>query len=259
MTASCPSCGAAAAAGRFCSHCGADLEAPASCSKCGEPLLQGARFCNQCGAPAGGPAASDPPRAGATAARLPWIVAGVAVGVLAAVLIGFALERPDRDVANPPLAGPAGDPASVDLSSMSPRERADRLFNRVMTSASIGDTAQARAFLPMALAAYDQVPGLDLDGHYHAAVLLLLGGDPAAARARADSILRDAPNHLFGLFTAAEAERALGNAETAHELYQRFLTHYDEELATGRPEYADHRDVLPVNRAEAVRMVNAAP
>jgi hypothetical protein len=187
------------------------------------------------------------------------VVAGVAVGVLAAVFIGSALERTDRGAPDPTPAGPVGNPASVDLSSMTPRERADRLYNRVMTSASAGDTAQARAFLPMALAAYDQVPALDPDGHYHAAVLLLLGDDPAAARARADSILREAPTHLFGLFTAAQAERGLGNATTARDFYRRFLAHYDEELARGRPEYSDHRDVLPMSRAEAARAVDAAP
>src|SRR5690606_31998012 len=123
--------------------------------------------------------------------------------------------------ASAPAAGSGefGDAQSVDLSSMSPRERADALFNRVMRNVSAGDTTQARFFLPMALAAYEDVPELNADGHYHMAVLHLTGGDPGAARARADSILEETPTHLFGLFTAAQAEQALGNVEAARELY----------------------------------------
>ena len=44
---------------------------------------------------------------------------------------------------------------------MTPRERADNLFNRVMQNVSSGDSTQAKFFLPMALSAYEAVPGLD--------------------------------------------------------------------------------------------------
>lgn len=183
---------------------------------------------------------------------MPWAVAAVAIAVLVIVLLLPRLTA-DDPVPVAAVPGPLGDPSSVDISAMTPRERADRLFNRVMQSVSAGDSAQARAFLPMALAAYEQVPDLDLDGRYHDAVLHLVDGDPAAARAQADSILAAEPSHLFGLFTAAQAEEALGREAAARQLYQRFLNNYESESARNLPEYRDHAQVLPINRAEAER------
>ena len=146
-----------------------------------------------------------------------------------------------------------GDATSVDLSALTPRERADRLFNRVMQNVSAGDSTQASFFLPMAIAAYEDVPALDADGHYHMAVLHLAGGDPAAARARADSILSATPTHLFGLFTAAQAEQALGNDDAARELYDRFQSAFTAESTLARTEYTEHAAVLPLMRDDAAK------
>jgi hypothetical protein len=154
-------------------------------------------------------------------------------------------------------AGPTGDARAVDLSSMSPREAADRLFNRVMQNVSAGDTAQARTFLPMAVAAYGRVEPLDTDGRYHLAVLHLVGDNPRSARAEADSILAAEPRHLFGLFTAAQAEGALGNPTESRGLYQRFLDAYEVERQRELPEYQDHAQALPPMRAEAQKAIGA--
>jgi hypothetical protein len=151
-----------------------------------------------------------------------------------------------------------GDARSVDIGNMTPRERADALFNRVMQNVSSGDSTQARFFLPMAISAYEAVPELNADGHYHVAVLHLAGGDAAAARARADSILAREPDHLFGLFTAAQAEQALGNAAAARALYLRFSDRYDAEIAAGRPEYSEHELMMPTMREEARRGAGGA-
>ena len=43
----CPHCGAADAAGRFCSACGQPL--PASCPECQAPLVSSVKFCGECG------------------------------------------------------------------------------------------------------------------------------------------------------------------------------------------------------------------
>ncbi|HEV2148522.1 MAG TPA: hypothetical protein VGR37_14055, partial [Longimicrobiaceae bacterium] len=157
-----------------------------------------------------------------------------------------------------PGAAPAANPGAVDLSSMTPREAADRLFNRVMQNVSSGDTAQARAFLPMAVAAYGRVDDLDDDGRYHLAVLHLVGGNPQAARTEANAILAGDPRHLFGLFTAAQAEQALGNGTRARELYQRFLGAYETERNRDLPEYRDHAQALAPMREEAQRAVGGS-
>jgi len=255
MTESCPSCGAAAS-GRFCNGCGAALNA--ACRECGNPLPRGARFCNECGVPAVAPPAAEVRRTPV----LPWAIAGVAVLGLAGTLVASrgGDEKPAATPAGAPVAsapsaapgplpaaaGAGGGAESVDLASMTPREAADRLFNRVMQNVTTGDSAGARQFLPMAIAAYGRVDPLDTDGRYHLAVLHLVGGQFNEARAQADSILATNPNHLFGLFTAAQAEQGRGNRPAAAALFRRFLAAFDAE-STRRDavEYQDHKAALP--------------
>jgi hypothetical protein len=200
---------------------------------------------------------------------LPWAITGVAVVALAVVALnrpGGAGEAsappasavPFAAVGAAPEAGggaPVGNARAVDLSSMTPREAADRLFNRVMENVGRGDTAQARAFLPMAISAYGRAGELDVDGRYHLGTLHLVGGDAAAARAQADTILAAQPNHLFGLFVAAEAERMRGNAAAAKPLFQRFLDGYTTESAKPLPEYQDHRQSFESMKEEAERAI----
>jgi hypothetical protein len=257
----CPSC-SRQSEGRFCSHCGTAIDGPATCSGCSADLPEGSRFCVQCGTPAERPltpasATNQPGAAPARGSWLPWAIAG---GALVALLAMFLYPRMDR--ASDPLATASGPPITgtragtgVDLSSMTPREAADRLFNRVMQNVSEGDTAQARQFLPMALAAYERAGELDRDGHYHVAVLELVNDNPAAARAHADTILAEEPDHLFGLATAAQAEMAMGNRAAAEALYRRLLEVYDVESRRSLPEYDDHPQVMPAIRAEALDVV----
>jgi hypothetical protein len=192
---------------------------------------------------------------------MPWYIAGVAVGALAIVLIVQQLQSPETASlpAAPPVAtGGAPNPGAIDVQNMDPREAADRLYNRVMEGFSAGDSAQARAFLPMALAAYQRVGALDLDARYHITLLHLVNGDAAAARAEAGVILDEAPTHLLALSTAAEAEALLGNREAARALYSQFLENYDTEIATSRREYTDHASVLPVMREDATEFLATA-
>lgn len=256
MAETCSACGAQAS-GRFCEHCGAAVSA--ACRACGNPLPRGARFCNQCGAsaaPATAPAGPPSP--------LPWIVAGVALAALVAALVIPRLGGRGQPAAEPPFAPAAAAPASagqgenpgaVDLSSMTPREAADRLFNRVMTAVSTGDTAQALRFLPMAVMAYQRVDSLDADGRYHLGALYLTGGQWAQARAQADTLLAASPTHLFGLFVAAQAESGRGDQAAARALYRRFLQAYDAELARKLPEYEEHSQGLPAMKAQAEQEV----
>lgn len=252
----CPACGAAAS-GRFCNQCGGAISA--ACASCGNPLPKGARFCNHCGTAVGAAAAAPAHRP----SPLPWVIAIAAVAGLAAVLLfrgqGEEAPAPFAPATGAEAAGPGGGAAAVDLASMTPREAADRLFNRVMTAAANGDSAQAKQFLPMALGAYARVTPLDSDGRYHVATLHLLAGDFAAARAQSDTLLAQHPQHLFALFSAAKAEEGRGNQAEALALYRRVLDAYRTEAGRGDiPEYRDHAQALPAIRQEAQRVVGAA-
>jgi hypothetical protein len=259
MSQTCPSCGHESA-GRFCSDCGASLGA--ACRACGGALPAGARFCNQCGE-------SVAERVdGAETARvrspsrtvLPWAVAGAAVLALAAVAIVPRLSDrgAEAPVAASPIAPAAGDPSAIDLASMSPRERADRLFNRVMEGTASGDTAQTAFFTEMAVQAYGMVEERDADLHYHLAELSHVAGDAAGARAHADSILAADPAHLFGLYTGARAEALRGDSAAARALFQRFVDGYAGEVARNLPEYQGHAQGLPAMRAEAERALGGS-
>lgn len=262
MSQTCPSC-EAPASGRFCPQCGVAIDA--QCRECQNPLPAGARFCNQCGvtvAAQAAPARSRQP-------VLAWAIAGAAVVALAGVLIAPRLGGGEPDPAARAAvtsavvglaqqgAAPAGDPAAVDLASMTPRERADRLFNRVMQGMASGDTAQLGFFTGMAIQAYGMVPERDADLHYHLGELHRISGNAASARAQADSILAGDPQHLFGLYGAARAEQLRNDAGAAKGLFQRFLDAYTAQVARNLPEYQEHAQGLPSMRSEAQQAVGS--
>lgn len=250
MSQTCPSC-EAPASGRFCPQCGVALDA--QCRECQNPLPAGARFCNQCGVAVG----AQPAPARARPPVLAYAIATVAVATVAAVTIlprlagdeAAAVTQMQAGGAGAPSA--AGDPSAVDLASMSPRERADRLFNRVMQGVSGGDTTQVGFFTNMAIQAYGMVPERDADLHYHLGELYRLQGNAAAARAQADTILAADPQHLFGLYGAARAQELRGDAAGARDLFQRFLDAYAAQVARNLPEYQEHSQGLPAMRAQA--------
>jgi tetratricopeptide (TPR) repeat protein len=249
----CPRCGAQTS-GAFCSECGAPLKG-AKCRECQAALPAGARFCNNCGTPAAG---QD---AGNDGNKLPWIIAGAALVLLIVVLAWPALQRDDQPQADGrvPLSqfdegmgegGPAAAGGPGPLSG-SPRENADRLFNRVMSERESGDTAQAKFFLPMAIQAYGMAGELDADGYYHLSLLQNFSGDHKAAQTSAERILATSPNHLLGLSAAAAAARAAGDHATARKYYERFLSAYDAESKSTKPEYQDHGRMFPQLKSEA--------
>jgi hypothetical protein len=187
-----------------------------------------------------------------------WYVAGVCVLALLIVVVVVVA----RKSAGPPAAAagaasgapPAGDRATTDLSTMSPREQADRLYNRIMTAHEAGDSAQVTFFAPMALQAYANLGGaLDADARLHLGLVQLAIGAAVPASAQGDSILKSAPNHLFGWLLKARAAEAAGNTAQAKRAYQSFLQTYDAELAKKRPEYQEHAQMLQDTRSRASR------
>jgi hypothetical protein len=250
MSTTCPECGAAGE-GNFCARCGSSLK-PRPCPTCGAELPAGARYCTACGAAVGGPERRlDIPPAPERAARIPWVVATAAAIAFIALLFARGCEPRDGAPAAGGVIAPAGDPRAIDLSAMTPADAAERLYERVMRLASAGDTAQAREFAPMALAAYERVPELTDDEHYHIAVLHLFQGSIARAEAHADSVLARTPDHLLALLVSAQARRAAGDSEGAAARYRRFLEAYPAEIAVDREEYRAHAPVLAEGRDEA--------
>ena len=151
----CPSCGATAA-GRFCTQCGAVVrEAP--CSACGVALTPGSKFCHECGASVRAQVAQHVSERPASRQRrveaqpsnnLRWILGGLAFVVLVVI---FAAQRAGQA---PPSAMPAGAPtgaAAVDISSMTPQERASRLFDRIMRLSEEGKRDSVELFASMAI------------------------------------------------------------------------------------------------------------
>lgn len=230
----CSSCGAAAS-GRFCTSCGTEVPG-LPCGSCGAPFPPGARFCPGCGtatAPGTTSVVRGTPLPGA------WLAAVGAV-ILAAVMLALVVRG------SPKAAdGPAGDPgAPPDISAMTPRERFDRLYNRVMSATEAGETGTLETFGPMALLAYGQLDSVDADARYHAALLRLHSGDAPGAAALADTILAQTPGHLFGLILRGTVARTTGDSVTLARAYTEVLRVWDAEMAAGRPEYAEHQRML---------------
>jgi hypothetical protein len=77
-------------------------------------------------------------------AKTPWVVAGIAgAGILMLLLVILVRREPRTEAANSsaaPFASSSG-ATPPDISNMTPRERFDRLYNKVMAAAESGDNA----------------------------------------------------------------------------------------------------------------------
>lgn len=219
-----------------------------NCHACGAQLSATAKFCHKCGAAVAGGQATTGWKAG-----FPWALAGAVVGALITVLV---MRGAGSGEAGTQSLAPSSRPQAPDISQMSPEERANRLFNRVMILAEAGKTDSVRFFLPMALGAYNQLPELDADARYHIGLLQLAGGDAAAALAQADTIQRSTATHLFIFVLRAHAYQQTGNTQQERRAYADFLRNEPTETAKNRTEYADHADALNSFKAEATRQAS---
>ena len=236
MTASatCPSCGEPAA-GRFCSSCGAPL-GDARCAGCETLLIPGARFCHACGTAVGRTARGS---------SLPWLIAGVAVLAVLAMVLGQRIlsgNSPATDAAaadagagQPPMMGQA-----PDISQMTPEERAQRLSDRMLAAFERGHTDTVQMFAPMALEAYQMLDSLTIGDRYDLGRLGEITGNSPLARAQADTILQAHPTNLLGLILAAHAAKLRGDAAAERQYVNRLLKADPAERAMKRPEYLEH-------------------
>jgi len=186
--------------------------------------------------------------------RTPWLVAGVALAGLLATLLVMVARNSKNAPAQPELAAieqPAGE-APPDISNMSPRERFNRLYNRVMSAAQSGDEATVTRFTPMALMAYAQLDSIDADARYHAALLKVHTGEVDASRALGDTILARNPNHLFGYVVRGTVARFRKDQKELARAYTEFLKRYDQEMKLARPEYGEHRTSMDDFRRAAL-------
>src|SRR5467141_842334 len=250
-SAICPSCGAAGH-GRYCANCGAPL-AGATCASCSADLSPGARFCHRCGSPAGAAA----PIGGSETNSLPWIVAALAFLALFAMAAGRgfnarrgstvdgsqnALPQAGLDDRGPATDDQSAEVRAPDISSLSPQERADRLYNRVMLLASQGKIDSVQFFAPMALTAYQMLSPLNADQRYDMGRIGEVAGAIPLAKAQADSILRENPNHLLGLILEARLATLAGDSTQLRSYERRLIAAEKSELAKKREEYVRHQD-----------------
>jgi hypothetical protein len=225
---------------------------PGFCPSCGTTFTSGARFCSGCGrALDGAPAAL---RASGRPDRLPWLItAGALAGTLVLLLVMVV-----RGSGAPPPA-PAGavtasgetGMGAPDISKLSPRERFDRLYNRVMQAAQSGDQATMSRFMPMALGAYEMLDSVDADARYHAALLRVHNGDVQGSRVLGDSILATQPGHLLGFVVLGTTARWAKDDAALAKAYEGFLVSYDKEMKANRQEYGEHRASIDGFRREA--------
>jgi len=178
-------------------------------------------------------------------------------GLLIFLTRGAPAPAAEVAAASAPFAGgaAAGGGPPPDISNMSPRERFDRLYNRVMTAAENGDEATVTNFSPMALSAYGMLDTVDADARYHAALIKLHTGDIDGATALGDTILANNPGHLFGYIVLGTVARFRKDDAGLSKAYSGFLSHYGTEMKAGRAEYSDHaRSITDFKKAaEAAR------
>jgi len=171
---------------------------------------------------------------------LRWGVPGAAL--LALIVLSFfrlgARGATAESGAGVPLS--AGAMRAPDISSMSPAERADRLFNKVMSLWSDGKADSAAFFAPMALAAFEELAPLSAHSRYDMGLVALVSGDVERASAQSDTILKERPTHLLGLVLAARVADARGDSAAASAARQRLLAAEKAERASALPEYTDH-------------------
>jgi hypothetical protein len=212
---------------------------PLICRSCAASLVAEARYCHRCGRAVTG---------GGSAERTPWMIAWALVALSVAVITWSVLGRDPSAGAAPPMAQTGTPP---DISQMSPRDRFLRLHDRVLGAAERGDSATVRQFAPMAISAYGMLDAYDDDLRFHAGLIYLELGRTDEAVALADTIQAGAPGHLLAEILRADAAERRGDRAALSRGRRAFLANFDREIATGRPEYGEHRRVLDDFRTRA--------
>ena len=129
-----------------------------------------------------------------------------------------------------------------DISQMSPEERADRLFNRVMLLDSQGKSDSVLFFAPMAIESYRMLNPLNIDQRYDLGRIAEVSGALPLAKAQADTILLQNPTHLLGLVLATRVAILDKRVSDAAAYSSKLRAVYSSESAKKLPEYDRHKD-----------------
>ena len=185
---------------------------------------------------------------------LPWAVAAIALVALIALVAGqrFARSNPSATAASEvPATATQSATAPVDISQMSPEERAERLYDRVMALNERGRADSVRFFAPMAMQAYAMLGRLNADQRYDLGRIAAVSGDARVAKAQSDSILASDPQHLLGLLLAADASRLRGDRVGENTYLRRFVIAEPSERTKQLPEYLQHVTEIDARLAQA--------
>jgi hypothetical protein len=156
-------------------------------------------------------------------------------------------------------AGSEGDNAAAggmrapDISSLSPQEQADRLFNRVMLLSRQGKTDSVLFFAPMAISAYQMLSPLNNDQRYDMGRIAEAAGAIPLAKAQADTILQNAPNHLLGLVLATRIASLSRDSAARRQYESKLVAAEKTEMQKKLPEYDRHKDDIAAALADARR------
>lgn len=197
-----------------------------------------------------------PPAPSGVAAVLPWAVAFTALLALVAMVAGKnfqsskgsavdgsanSLPTQAMDGAAAPPQGAPGQGPAPDIANLSPSERANRLYMRIMTYAENGKVDSVAFFAPMALASHEMLEAPTPDERYHFGRIAEVADNAEVARAQADTILAQQPDNLLGLLLASRAARMQKDQAAAKKFDGRLLAAVSAQLATNSPDYDLHR------------------
>jgi hypothetical protein len=197
----------------------------------------------------------SPTPAAASGSSLPWIVAAIALVCLLAFFAGnfykakkgSTLDAPQNALPQAglddraPVDNGAQGVRAPDISQLSPEERADRLFNRVMLLNSEGKGDSVLFFAPMALESYRLLSPMNADQRYDMGRIAEVAGAYPLAAAQADTILQQQPTHLLGLILASRIAALEKEPAKQAAFTKRLLAAIPAETAKKLPEYDRHQ------------------
>lgn len=185
---------------------------------------------------------------------MPWALAALMLATIVAFYAGQRFRGTDSALAEvSAMPSQRGIVPAPDISSLTPAQRAERLYDRVMAAAERGRNDSVRFFMPMAIGAYEALGDLSVDQRYDLGRLAEVAGDARLASAQADTILRGNQRHLLGLVLASRAARMRGDQRAAKQYLDRLVSAQQSERSKQLPEYLVHQSDIDVAVQEARR------